>query len=114
MRAAGKLNRKITIEAKSVAMDPDYGTEVITWVPVATRIWASIQDVLPSRSEQVKQGIRVATLPARLRIRYRTDITSAMRVTVHGATDTVYQIVGGPAEVGRRELIEMMIEAYSS
>ena len=123
MRAGG-LDRQITIEQKSVTVDATYGTEIITWIPlvaeagsptVAVRFWANVQDALPSRSEAVTQGLAVARNQTRLRMRYRSDVTSDMRVTIHGDTDTVYQIVGGPAEIGsRKEQIELMLERYSS
>lgn len=112
MRAA-QLDRKITIEQKTVTRDPDYNTEVIAWTVFASRISAQVQDVLPSKSEQVSQGIRVATQPARVRIRYMAGITSDMRVIVHGSTDRTMEIVGGPAEIGRREWLEMVCEEYS-
>jgi SPP1 family predicted phage head-tail adaptor len=109
-----QLDKRITIEQKSVTQDPNYGAEVITWATLASRIPANVQDALPSKSESVANGIRIATQPARIRIRYRASITSDMRVTIHGATDRVCQIVGGPAEIGRREWLEMVVEAYSS
>jgi head-tail adaptor len=109
-----KPNYRVTIERKTVAQDPNYGTEVVTWSALVSRIEANVQDVLPSKSESVANGIRVATRPSRVRIKYRADITSDMRVTIHGATDRVCQIVGGPAEIGRREWLEMVVEQYSS
>ena len=122
--AAGRLTRLITIERKQVTQDAQYGTEIITWVPlavlagspaVAERFWAEVQDVLPSRSESVLQGLAVARNQTRIRIRWRNDIDSSMRITVHGDTDVLYQIVGGPAEIrGRRIMLEMMCERYSS
>lgn len=120
---AGQLDRQITIERKQATVDPTYGTELITWVPlvaqagsptVAQRFWAQVQDVLPSRSEVVTQGLAVARNQSRLRMRYRGDVTSDMRVTVHGATDVVMQIVGGPSVLGRNEWLEMVLERYSS
>jgi len=121
---AGRLDRQITVERKSVTSDPDYGTEVITWVPlavlpgsppVAERFWAEVQDVMPSRSESVLQGLAVARNQTRIRIRWRADITSAMRMIVHGDADVLYQIVGGPAEIrGRKTMLEMVCERYSS
>ena len=119
----GALDREITIKQKSVTQDPVYGTETITWIPlvysagspsVAERFWANVQDVLPSRSESVRQGLEVARNQTRIRIRYRNDIDSSMLVTVHGDTDVDYQIVGGPAMIGRKELLEMVCERYSS
>jgi head-tail adaptor len=110
---AGTLRNRITIEANVLVDDPDYGPQPGTWQPIASRIPAEVQDVLPSKSERVTQGIRVATQPARIRIRYRAGITSDMRVIVHGPTDRTMQIVGGPAVLGRREGLEMVCEEYS-
>lgn len=101
-----------------------YGTELVTWVPlvalpgspvVAERFYAEIQDALPSRSESVTQGLVVARNQTRLRMRWRDDVDSAMRVTIHEDTDRIMQIVGGPAQVGgRKQMIEMVLERYSS
>ncbi len=123
MRAGG-LQRQVTIERKVTGTDPTYGTPTVTWVPlvalpgspvVAERFAAELQDVLPSRSEALAQGLEVARNQTRLRMRWRDDIDSSMRVTVHGDSDTVYQIIGGPAEFGRRkEMIELVLERYSS
>lgn len=119
-----KFMRLVTIEKKETTVDSTYGTEVVTWVPlvaepgspvVAEKFWAEIQDAIPSRAESVTQGLTVAHNQTRLRMRWRDDIDSSMRVTVHGDSDRVYQIVGGPAEIGgRKEMIEMVLERYSS
>jgi head-tail adaptor len=113
---AGQLDRQISLEMKSVTVDPNYGTELVSWVPfIAGRIWAEVQDVLPSRSEAVKQGLTVARNQTRIRMRWIAGIDSSMRITVYGDTTTVYQIVGGPAEIqGRKQMLEMMCEKYSS
>lgn len=121
---AGNLDTEITIERKSVTLDPIYGTEIVTWVPlvaatgsptVAVRFWAEIQDVLPSRSEVVQQGLVVARQQSRMRIRFRADIDSSMRVIVHYEIgDITMQIVGGPATIGRKEWTECVLEKYSS
>jgi head-tail adaptor len=124
MMRAGELDREITIERKQATQDPTYGTEIVTWVPlvaqvgspvIAQRFNAQVQDALPSRSESVRMGLDLARNQTRLRMRYRTDIDSSMRVTVHGETDIVYQIVGGPAMIdGRQQFLELMLERYSS
>jgi len=121
---AGSMTREITIEKKEVTVHSVYGTEVVTWVPlvaqagspvVAERFRAEVQDAMPSRSEAVTQGLQIARNQTRLRMRWRDDVTSAMRVTVHGDSDVVYQIVGGPADIdGRKSMIEMVLEKYSS
>jgi len=115
MRAAD-LNHRVLIERKVVAQDPSYGTETVTWATVAT-LWANVQDVLPSRSEAVNNGLATATSQARVRMRYRTDIDSAMRMTINRPTPVVYQIISGPAELtqyGRHGWIEFMVERSST
>lgn len=118
------FNRQITIEKRQTTQNSQYGTEVNTWVPlsaqpgsptIAVRFWAEVQDFLPSRSEAVTQGIQVARNQTRLRMRYRDDVDSTMRVIVHGDADVYYSIVGGPAEIaGRKGAMEMVLERYSS
>lgn len=110
---AGQLDRRITIERPGM-IEGEYGPQPGGWVSVAARVPAQVQDALPSRSETVQDGLAVATRPARLRMRYLHGVTSAMRVTLHGDTDVIYQIVGGPAEIGRRQWLEMTIEQYST
>lgn len=108
----GPLDQRIAIEQKAVAQDA-MGGESITWSPLVT-VWANVQDELPSRSEAIGNGIAIAANRTRIRYRYRTDVTSAMRVTIRGAVDRVLQIVGGPAEIGRHEFSEILCEAYST
>lgn len=127
---AGYLDREITIERKAISGDPEYtvpdsvyGTENVRWVPldgyqvgspqIGVRFRAQVRAVPPSRSEAVRLGLNVARDQMIIRLRWRNDITSAMRVTLHGDSDIVYQIVGGPAEVeGRKEMIELVCERY--
>ena len=121
---AGRMDRQISVERKQVTLDPVYGTELVSWVPlvaepgsptVAVRFWAEVQDALPSKAESVTSGLAVARNQTRIRMRWRSDIDSSMRVTVHGDTDVVMQIVGGPADIdGRKSQIEIMCERYSS
>lgn len=90
-----------------------------SWATVAEE-WAEVQDVLPSRGEKLADGINIATRPARLRMAYRDDVTPDMRILLlkwAGSDWTVgrtLQIVAGPAEIGRRSGIELMVEDYST
>ena len=122
---AGMLNREITIMVKSKAVDADYGTEIVTWVPLAPdagspsvgeRFRANVQDVMPSRSESVAQGLVVGRLQTRIRIRWRDDVSSDMRILLHtDGADEVFDIVAGPSEIdGKKSLIEFMCERFSS
>lgn len=109
----GALNDRCRIEQKSVTQDADYGTEVVTWALLAV-VWCAFQDELPSKSEAVKQGLVTATQRARVRMRYRSDLDSSMRLVINRPTETVYQIVAGPAVLGNKDGIELVVEKYSS
>lgn len=116
----GRLDRRVRIEQRGGGGDlMDAGSD--PWVKVAdTR--ASIQDTLPSRGERLANGLNVTTRPARVRMRYRIDVNAAMRLVLlrfDPATeewvpaDRVMQITTVPAELGRRDGLEMMVEDFS-
>lgn len=110
----GRFNRWVSIDYKSVTQDATYNTDVPDW-QLLEKVQAEVQDVMPSRSESVRQGLAVARNQVRLRMRWRNDITSDMRITVHGDTDVLYQIIAGPAEIeGRKRFIEMVLERYTT
>ena len=126
---SGQLDRQITIQKKQVTKDAHFGTEVVTWVPlvvatgqsdqsVGEKFWAEVVDVLPSRAEAVSLGLNVARNQTRIRLRYRDDVDSSMRLLLHGdGADQVFQIVAGPANVakdGRKTLMEIVCERWSS
>ncbi len=123
MRASG-YDCQVTIERPVTTRDARYGTDVVTWVAlsylpgspaVAEKFWAEVQDVMPSRAESVRQGLALARNQVRVRIPYRNDIDSTMRVTIHRDTSVVHSIVGGPSEVGgRKRRIEMVCERFST
>lgn len=120
-----KYRRQVSFEQRTTVTGA-YGPEPGPWEPVvaqpgspavAERWWAEVQDALPSRSEAVRQGLAQARNQVRLRMRWRAGLDSSMRVTVHGDTgeDVVYQIVGGPAEIGgRKGGLEMVLERYTT
>lgn len=121
--AAGSLDRRIRIE-RPVPDDALDGAGSGTWELLTERA-ASVQDMLPSRGERMADGINVAARPARVRMRYRTDISASMRVLVgrylrdaddnlYWHTDRTAQIITVPAEIGFRDGLEFMIEDYTS
>lgn len=110
MALASKLDTRIRIERKVVTPDPLYGTETVTWTEFAT-VWAEVQDVLPSRAERLADSIVIANRPARIRMRHLAGITADMRVIIG---TRILQIVSGPADIGRREGIEIITEEHSS
>jgi head-tail adaptor len=125
----GDLDTPLVVERKATPADPEYvapdatyGTESTVWVPlvrqrdnpsIGVTFWANKQDALPSRSESVLQGAVTARNQTRFRMRWRDDIDSSMRiVTLPGGE--IYQIIGGPAVLGRRQFIELMCERIGS
>lgn len=119
-----RLNRQITIEKKVTTTDAATGRPKVAWEPlsyepgsppVAERYWAELLDDMPSRTEALEAGLNIARNRTRLRMRWRDDIDSTMRVVVWGDSYTTYQIVGGPAEIGgRKRYIEMLLEKHST
>ncbi len=113
----GRLNRRIQIERPVPDTSLD-GAGSGTWAAVGSPVWAEVQDQLPSRGERLADGINVAARPARVRMRYRGDVTSDMRLVLLRKVDAAYvaerimQIVSGPATLGNREGLEMMAEDY--
>lgn len=107
---AGKLDRRVTILTAARAQEDKYGTSAITWTELAT-VWAEVRDVLPGRAESITEGLEIARRPCRVRMRYRSDVTSAMRLRLEGR---MLRIVGGPAEIGRRVMIELVAEELST
>ena len=106
----GPLDTRIRIEYKVTTQDADYGTPVITWTLLAV-VWANVQDVMPSRSESVRQGLEGARNQTRIRWRFRSDVDSSMRVVIGSR---ILAIIAGPAELGRHEYQEVVCESAST
>lgn len=110
---ASRYNRRIQIE-RPIADESFDGAGAGKWEAVGLPVWASVVDALPSRGEQLADGINVATRPAKVRMRFRTDVTAAMRFVMDKPFPRVMQIIAGPAEVGFRDEVEFMVEDYST
>lgn len=104
------LDRRCRIEYPVKTKDPVHGSVVTSWA-LKSVVWCSIQDVLPSRSEAVKNGVAIGAKQSRLRVRYRTDLDSSMRVILDG---NIYQIISDFSEFGKKQYSEAMIERYTS
>ncbi len=107
---ASKLDTRIRIERKVVAHDPQYGTEAVTWTEFAC-VWAEVKDILPLRAERLADSIQIRRRPARIRIRYLAGLSADMRIIID---NRIHQIISGPATLGRREAMEIMVEELSS
>lgn len=82
---AGPLNTRIVVQRQSTTPD-GIGQPVLTWTTFAT-LWADVKQ--NSGMSMVRVDADISIVRASIRIRYRNDITSAMRVL---AGTTVYQI----------------------
>jgi SPP1 family predicted phage head-tail adaptor len=114
MRVAGfKRDTLITFQERTGTQDSGTGAWTYEWADLGADPdeWAEVQDILPSRAEDVADSINIQRRPCRIRTLFRDDITSAMRVTFEGRT---LQIIAGPAELGRRDGLEMICEELST
>ena len=110
---AAKLDRYLRIERPVVTGDGEYGPVVLSWVLVE-EAWAEVRDILPSKGEAIAGGFDVAKRPARVRMRYRTDIDNTMRLVDPERNGRIMEVITLPAELGRREAIEFMVQEYTT
>lgn len=121
---AGACDTPIEIQYLGTSSaDSRTGRPLQNWLPldvqsgsptVAQYTMAQFLDALPSRDETVVQGVVVATKRATVTFRWRADVTSAMRLIRRDGTDEVYQITRPPAQLGRREWLQLAVESASS
>jgi SPP1 family predicted phage head-tail adaptor len=105
------LDRRVTIKRPVAAQEGRFGSSKPTWKTLAV-VWGERQDILPSRNvENTANGMATGVQRTRYRIRWRADVNATMRLEEGGA---VYQIVGGPAEIGRQEYLELLCERFSA
>lgn len=102
MLAAGKLNKRVTIQKKSVTRAAN-GEEVVTWVTHLI-VWAAIA---PIRGREFFAAAQLqGAVDYRVTIRYNASVTRDMRI-LFGAT--VLDIVSEPINVNsRNESLELM------
>lgn len=99
----GDLDRRITIQAKTVERD-DYGATKETWSDAAT-VWAQY---LPGGGDERFAAAQVyAETQARFRIRWRDDVTTQHRVLFDGKLWDILAI----DEMGRRGGLEIKARA---
>lgn len=85
MIQAGKLNRVLAIQSQSITHD-SFGAEELSWADVASTYCAEWSLTQADTARQ--QGLAVQST-VKFLIRYRTDVTTQMRVRYAGAA---YQI----------------------
>jgi SPP1 family predicted phage head-tail adaptor len=106
----GRFDQPITIQSRTFEEDERFGTRVGTWVD-SFDVLAEVQDVLPSRADRVSDEISMTRRPARIRMHWRDDVTQANRIKIG---ERIMNIIAGPAELGRRQVLELMVEELST
>jgi head-tail adaptor len=116
---AKDLDTQVTILQRAASQEAVYGTQRVAWVPLLPALWAQVRDVLPSRAERAAEGVTIARRPCRVRLRWRADLASlalaGMRLRIGtGPAQRELAIIAGPAELGRREGLELVAEELST
>ena len=104
---AGPLNTRVTVQQQSTSQDA-LGQPVQTWTTFAT-LWADVKH--SSGIETIKAGAEATIVRASIRIRYRADISSAMRVVVG---TTVHNILAVLPDVAGRQYTDLVCEVVNA
>lgn len=99
----GLLNSRVVVQQQSTTQDA-LGQPLNTWSTFAT-VWADVRHT--SGIEAIKDSAIASVVRASIRMRYRGDLTAAMRV-IHGST--TYNIVAVLPDVGGKEYVDLACE----
>jgi len=102
----GRLSTQVTLKSPPTGED-SLGQPSGSWTTVAT-VWADIKNL--SGLEAIKAGVESAVTKSSVRIRYRADVTAAMRLT-RGTTD--YNITA-VLEDPRKKWLDLVCEAVNA
>lgn len=100
---AGKKDRRLALQARSLAAANSFGEQIATYTTFAT-VWAAKTEL--SGSEQLLAQQISADRAAKFEIYWRPDVTASGRVIVDGVTYGITYI----AEVGRRKGLELTVK----
>jgi SPP1 family predicted phage head-tail adaptor len=101
--SAGDFDRLVTLQQKTQTRDANGGF-VDTWGTLA-EVFASVDD-LAGREFWESRATNARTT-TRITIRYRDDVTSALRVVVDGVTYEVTEVL----QIGRRWRLQLLAYA---
>lgn len=103
----GRLNRRITVQQPGSTQDA-VGQPVATWADFAT-LWADIKTA--GGLETIKAGADTSVVKASIRVRWRTDLTAAMRCLADDGT--VYEIKAVLPDVAGRRHVDLVCEVVA-
>lgn len=99
------LDRKVTVQARTVTQDPNYGSEVSVWGTFAT-MWCRFDETGGQESERANR--EYTTRNATVYMRYIDGVNADMRlVEPDGST---WQITNVSMKKRRRDLILEVVE----
>lgn len=102
---AGLLDRKVTVQSRTVTQDANYGSEVETWGTFAT-MWVRFNET--GGNEQERNNREYTTRRAEVHMRFVTGINADMRLLEpDGST---WQIINVSNRGRRKELILDVVE----
>lgn len=104
---AGRLDRRIVIEARSVTR-AESGEEVESWAALAT-VWAQLLPMTGREFYSAGGAQNVPAETARFRVRWLSSVTPQHRIQADGKTWNIRNV----AEIGRREGLELTAEAIA-
>ena len=106
-------DRPASIEYKNITVDDRFGTDIVDWLRLVSGIWVRVIQPVLGRAENSPSGLYLTNDQVRIEMRYRPDVTSEMRIILHGGgRDEVYNIISGPVMVGRQEELAMVCERF--
>ena len=101
---AGRLNRRCVIQRQAQTQDGG-GQPLDVWTDVAT-VWADVRN--PTGLGAIKADAQAQVVKTSIRIRWRTDIASGMRV-IFGSS--VYEIGAVLPDHAGREFVDLVCGA---
>lgn len=105
MLNAGKLNRRVTLQAPQSGVD-EIGQPLSGWVDVDT-VWADVRYL--SGTETLKANAVTALASVSVRIRYRSGVHAAMRLQLGDEVFAIKAVLPGK----RNEYIDLVCEVVA-
>lgn len=100
----GKLDRRITIEKQIESSSSQTGEVTWIWTSLAT-VWARVVYKDNSLKEDVEQGRQTSEEYVEFYIRYRSDVTTKMRVVYNDKNHNIINV----REIGERKELSKLI-----
>jgi SPP1 family predicted phage head-tail adaptor len=108
----GRLDTPVRFEKQVEVPNTEFGGSDVTWV-THWECFAEVMDITTRQQESTLSDLRQMKRPCKVTFRYNDTIDSTMRVVVLDRQNRILQIVSKPAEIGRKEGMEMMCHDYS-